>query len=255
MLVLYFALVLFSLCPCDASQEAVDICGLSYTWFNSVDISATVSKKGFHRELLYKVRHVPTPHFLKALLIQRMPKGVYMDQYELASMREDTGLQVFLDSSVHLEDPSYMSTCFTALIYLSPANGHPGLLEAVVPFHGRYHRPSDSGGWEIVTIKQPKLLLFPESCEKLTPSEPHHIVKAPCTVHNQSLCSWLEIKGLQDPYLVTLQIPVGNFSLTLLVCAGTMLTSLLCCALLFRIIWTHGITRNSGRQPKNVRFS
>ncbi|XP_036442415.1 phosphatidylinositol-glycan biosynthesis class X protein [Colossoma macropomum] len=241
MLILYFALSVFRLIPCGASQKDEVICGPASAWFESVDMSVNIAKRGFHRELLYEVQHDPTPHVIKALVIQRLPSGVYMDQYQLASLREDTGLQVLLDSAVSLEDPAYMSSGFSALVYLSPADGLPGLLQAAVPVHGRYHRPSSSGGWERVYIEGPRLLLRPESCETLPSGLPHRVVEAPCTVQNQSVCSWLEIQGLQVPDSVTLELPVGDFSLTGPVCAGTILATLLCFALLFRTIWKHGI--------------
>ncbi|KAI4896849.1 hypothetical protein NFI96_016912 [Prochilodus magdalenae] len=292
MLILYLSFILLCLIPCGASQKDGVVCGPAPAWFESVDMSVDILKTGFHRELLYEVHHDPAPHVIKALVIQRLPSGVYMDQYQLASLREDTGLQVLLDSAVSLEDPAHLSSAFTALVYLSPSDGLPGLLQAVVPFHGRYHRPSSSGGWERVSIERPRLLLRVENCrcisgtpyiikwlrarqnrsewfgvqcamveklarftkinqhvntqkthagDTLPSSVPHPVVEAPCTVQNQSLCSWLDIQGLQVPDSVTLELPVGDFSLMSPVCAGTILATLLCCAALFRTIWKHGM--------------
>ncbi|XP_072516107.1 phosphatidylinositol-glycan biosynthesis class X protein [Salminus brasiliensis] len=240
MITLYFALIVFCLIPCGDSHTDEIICSFAPSWLESVVLSVNVGKRGFHRELMYEVKHDPTPHFIKTLLVQRLPSGVYMDQYQLASLKEDTGLEVLLDSAVSLEDPAYVSPAFSALVYLSPA---AGMLQAAVPVHGRYHRPSGSGGWERVTIERPRLLLRAESCatETLLTDLPHRVVKAPCTVHNQSLCSWLEIQTLQVSGSVSLELPVGDLSLAGPVCAGTVLATLLCCALLFRSIWKHGI--------------
>lgn len=33
--------------------------------------------------------------------------------------------------------------------------------------------------------------------DPVDPGLPHRLVDAPCTVQNQSLCSWLEVHGLQ----------------------------------------------------------
>ncbi|KAG9266971.1 phosphatidylinositol-glycan biosynthesis class X protein [Astyanax mexicanus] len=240
MIILYFFLIVFCLIHCEHSQKDEVICGLASSWLESVVLSVNIDKKGFHRELLYEVKHDPTPHVIKTLLIQRLPSGVYMDQYQLASLKEDTGLEVLLDSSVNLEDPAYVSPGFSALVYLRPAER---VLQAAVPIHGRYHRPSNSGGWEKVTIEGPKLLLRPEKYEtKTLPADlPHRVVKAPCTVRNQSLCSWLEIQTSLVSDSVSLKLPVGNLSLAGPVCAGTVLATLLCCALLFRSVWKHGI--------------
>lgn len=50
----------------------------------------------FFRELVYKVQHKPTSHPVKALLLHRLPSGVYMDQYQLADLNEEIGLQVIV---------------------------------------------------------------------------------------------------------------------------------------------------------------
>ncbi|MCI4383415.1 hypothetical protein PGIGA_G00026230 [Pangasianodon gigas] len=116
----------------------------------------------------------------------------------------------------------------------------PEPLQAAVPVHGRYHKASSSGGWERVIIEPPRLLLRSEHCDTVDPGLPHRVVDAPCTSQNQSLCSWLEIHGLQVPNM-SLELPVGDSSLIIPVCAVTSLVSLLCSAFLFRAVWKHGI--------------
>ncbi|XP_026864225.1 phosphatidylinositol-glycan biosynthesis class X protein [Electrophorus electricus] len=236
MLFLYFFLTVLCIIPHGASQKGSVSCGLASTWLESVVLSINIVKEGFHRELVFEIRHDHAPCDVQVLLVQGLPSGVYIDQYQLASLREDTGLQVLLDSAVDVEDPAYASSGFSAMVYLSS----PGLLQAVVPFHGRYHRPSTSGGWEQVPISSPRLLLRPEHCKTVTPTPPHKVVEAPCTVHNESLCSWLEIEGLQVLGFVSLEFPVGDFTLAAPVCAGTALVTMLCCAFLLRTIWKHG---------------
>ncbi|KAI5626575.1 phosphatidylinositol-glycan biosynthesis class X protein precursor [Silurus asotus] len=211
-------------------------CAFAPSWLDSVVMSMKITKQGFHRDLVYEVRHEPRSRPVKALLLHRLPSGVYMDQYQLADLREEMGLQVLLDSSLDLESPAHISSAFSALVFLSP----PEPLQAAVPVHGRYHRASSSGGWEHVIIDPPKLLLRPEHCDTVDPGLPHRLVDAPCTIHNQSLCSWLEIHGLQVSK-VSLELPVGDSSLTIPVCAVTTLVSLLCSAFLFRAIWKRGI--------------
>lgn len=60
-----------------------------------------------------------------------------------------------------MEAPEYLSSGFTALVFLS------GRREAVVPVHGRYHRPSDSSKRVKVELESPRLLLRSEQCETL----------------------------------------------------------------------------------------
>uniref|UniRef100_A0A673FU24 Phosphatidylinositol-glycan biosynthesis class X protein n=1 Tax=Sinocyclocheilus rhinocerous TaxID=307959 RepID=A0A673FU24_9TELE len=203
-------------------------------WLKSVSVSVKISKAGFHRDLQYRVQWSSTDHDVQALLVQKLPSGVYMDAYQLETLRRDTGLEVLLDSEVDLEAPEYLSSGFTALVFLS------GTHEAVVPVHGRYHRPSDSSKPVKVDIEPPRVLLRSDQCRTLGPGVRGVVVEAPCTVSNHSICSWMQILDLQGDAGVSLELPVGDSSLVLTVCAGTVLTAVLSCVYLLRNIWKHG---------------
>ncbi|XP_058616733.1 phosphatidylinositol-glycan biosynthesis class X protein isoform X3 [Onychostoma macrolepis] len=198
-------------------------------------MSVKISKAGFHRDLQYRVQWSKTDHDVQVLLVQKLPSGVYMDEYQLETLRRDTGLEVLLDSKVDLEAPEYLSSGFTALVFLS------GKHEAVVPVHGRYHRPSDSSKRVKVDIESPRLLLRSDQCtETLSPGLRRVVVDAPCTFSNHSICSWMEILDLEDNAGVSLEIPVGDSSMIITVCVGTVLTTVLSCVYLLRNIWKHG---------------
>ncbi|XP_058616732.1 phosphatidylinositol-glycan biosynthesis class X protein isoform X2 [Onychostoma macrolepis] len=204
-------------------------------WLKSVSMSVKISKAGFHRDLQYRVQWSKTDHDVQVLLVQKLPSGVYMDEYQLETLRRDTGLEVLLDSKVDLEAPEYLSSGFTALVFLS------GKHEAVVPVHGRYHRPSDSSKRVKVDIESPRLLLRSDQCtETLSPGLRRVVVDAPCTFSNHSICSWMEILDLEDNAGVSLEIPVGDSSMIITVCVGTVLTTVLSCVYLLRNIWKHG---------------
>ncbi|XP_030646955.1 phosphatidylinositol-glycan biosynthesis class X protein [Chanos chanos] len=227
---------------CNSSPSEGSSCDLSTSLLESVVISMNVSKKGFHRELIYNIQYDPTPQDVRVLLIQRVPSGMYMDAYQLASLREDTGLQVLLDSKVDLEAPAYVSPGFSAFIYLTSDPVSSGHLQTRVPIHGRYHRPSSTiRGWETVEIDYPRLMIRTEGCETLLPSPPHTIVEASCTFDNLNTCSWLEIRRSQALDPVSLKLPVGGFSDVVPVCAGTLLVTLLCSCLLSGAIWKYGV--------------
>lgn len=49
-----------------------------------------------YRDLEYSVYWSETDHDVKALLVQKMPSGVYMDEYQLETLRHDTGLEVIV---------------------------------------------------------------------------------------------------------------------------------------------------------------
>ncbi|ROL54975.1 Serine/threonine-protein kinase PAK 2 [Anabarilius grahami] len=165
-------------------------------------MSVRITKAGFHRDLQYKVHWGKIDHDVKALLVQKLPSGVYMDEYQLETLKQDTGLEVLLDSKVDLEAPEYLSSGFTALVFLS------GKHEATVPVHGRYHRPSNSSQKRVtVDIGSPRLLLRSDQCETLRAGVHHAVTDAPCTVRNHSFCSWLEIRDLKlKSCLTTLRI-------------------------------------------------
>ncbi|XP_067254969.1 phosphatidylinositol-glycan biosynthesis class X protein isoform X1 [Chanodichthys erythropterus] len=204
-------------------------------FLESLSMSVKITKAGFHRDLQYSVQWGKVDHDVKALLVQKLPSGVYMDEYQLETLKQDTGLEVLLDSKVDLEAPEYLSSGFTALVFLS------GKHEATVPVHGRYHRPSNSSQKRVtVDIESPRLLLRSDQCETLRARVHHAVTDAPCTVRNHSFCSWLEIRDLKDTGAVSLEIPVGDSSMILSVCVGTVLTAALSCFYLLRSIWKHG---------------
>ncbi|XP_016330033.1 phosphatidylinositol-glycan biosynthesis class X protein-like isoform X2 [Sinocyclocheilus anshuiensis] len=203
-------------------------------WFKSVSMSMKISKAGFHRDLQYSVQWSKIDHEVKALLVQQLPSGVYMDEYQLETLRRDTGLEVLLDSKVDVEAPEYLSSGFTVLVFLS------GRREAAVPVHGRYHRPSASSKRVKVYLDPARLLLRSDQCRTARAGLHRVVVEAPCTFSNHSICSWTEILDLQDSGGVSLELPVADSSMLLTVCAGTVLTAVLSCVYLLRNIWKHG---------------
>ncbi|XP_063056970.1 phosphatidylinositol-glycan biosynthesis class X protein isoform X2 [Engraulis encrasicolus] len=212
--------------------------------FGRFEVAANLTKNGFHRDLSYTVQFdTPLSGEVEAVLIQNIPSGMYMDFYQLQSLRTDSGLHVLLDSEVDLEAPAYESPGFLAFIYPQPDPSAPGHLTATVPVHGRYHRPAESGAGEIVELQHPKLLLKSDNCKigkALQSSPPHKTVQAPCSVHNLSNCTWLDIENLQAP-AVKLTLPVGDKSLTFLVCVGTLIITVLCNLILTVAIWKNAL--------------
>lgn len=56
----------------------------------------------FYRDLIYSVEWGKVDHDVKALLVQKLPSGVYMDEYQLETLRHDTGLEVSAFNSVEI---------------------------------------------------------------------------------------------------------------------------------------------------------
>ncbi|KAJ8375933.1 hypothetical protein SKAU_G00065130 [Synaphobranchus kaupii] len=217
-----------------------DNCDLSGKWLESIKVTRDIWKMGFHRELVTTVECGPSsPEKLQTLLVQNLPRGVYIDPYQLASLQQDTGLQVVLDSEVDLEAPAYESNGLFMFVYPTRDLQHPRHLQAVVPIHGRYHRPSSGQGWEQLEIEPPRLFLRANGCAQLLPA-PHVLMDAPCSGYNLSMCKWMEIQLPQDQRNISLELPVGNQSLLVPVCTGTLLATLLCCVIIANAIWRHG---------------
>ncbi|TRY91941.1 hypothetical protein DNTS_029645 [Danionella cerebrum] len=101
-------------------------------WLESLSMSVTVTKAGFHRDLDYSVHLTPVDHAVQLLIIQKLPSGVYMDHYQLESLRQDLDLEVLLDSEVDVEAPEFLSSEFAALIFLPSSS-----LSVSIPIHTR----------------------------------------------------------------------------------------------------------------------
>lgn len=64
------------------------------------------------RELQYSIQYGKVDHDVKALLVQKLPSGVYMDEYQLANLREDTGLEVTASMLFALKKIQFMTTVY-----------------------------------------------------------------------------------------------------------------------------------------------
>ncbi|XP_035268613.1 phosphatidylinositol-glycan biosynthesis class X protein isoform X1 [Anguilla anguilla] len=225
-----------------------DNCDLSGEWLESLKVTRDIWKMGFHRELVTTMEcGRQSPEKLHALLVQNLPRGVFVDPYQLASLQQDTGLQALLHSKVDLEAPAYESNGLSMFVYPKRDPGRPGHLQAVLPIHGRYHRPSSGQGWERIEIEPPRLFLRANGCAQHLAVAPPVLMDAPCSGHNMSMCKWMEVQLPQvlqasekDQRHISLELPVGDWSLAVPVCGGTLLVTLLCCVLIANAIQRHG---------------
>ncbi|KAG2462884.1 PAK2 kinase, partial [Polypterus senegalus] len=112
-------------------------------------------------ELQTFVRFGPdVPSGLCVLLIENLSSSLYVDRYELASLQENGGTQVLLNSEVDLEAPAYSSSGFSLLVYPVISDTCSGCFVASFPIHARYHRPSSVGEKHVlINIDGPRLLV------------------------------------------------------------------------------------------------
>ncbi|XP_056235199.1 phosphatidylinositol-glycan biosynthesis class X protein [Seriola aureovittata] len=244
-------LILFTVSTCLATchcliqedEKTESHCDLLKQWLESTSVSVEISKKGFHRELITTVDLSPDVlSGVRVLLVHRWPRGVYIDPYQLASLRDQSDWQILLDSAIDLEVPAHKTSGFVTYVYPNHDDPNPRRLKVTIPIHGRYHEPSSVGKtFTSVDIQPPELLLRTEKCTQLNNSEPHTVVDAPCTVHNSSTCPWVKIQHQQEHGPVSLQVPVGDGSLLIPVCSGTLLVTMICCVALSKYMWKHHI--------------
>ncbi|XP_073332332.1 phosphatidylinositol-glycan biosynthesis class X protein [Pagrus major] len=243
--VLFSVLAFISRCHCliETVEENDNHCGLLKQLLVSSPLSVEINKKGLHREVVTTVELSPGElSGVRVLLLHRWPRGVFVDPYQLASLRDQSDWQILLDSAIDLEVPAHKTSGFVTYVYPTPDGQAPRLLKVTIPIHGRYHEPSfDGKTYTSVDIEPPELLLRTEKCTQLKNLEPHTVVDAPCTPDNSSTCSWVKLQHQQAQGPVSLQFPVGDGSLVTPVCGGTLLVTMICCAALSKYMWKHRI--------------
>lgn len=224
----------------NGQDGSLDCIFLDYV--NSV-ISMELKNTGFHRELVTTVRFNKHGLLHKALLVYNMPKDIYLDPYQLESMRDQKNWEMLLDSTINLEMPAHKSSGFRTYLYVHLEGSTDGQINLTIPIHGRYQKPSFKGNDFIaITIPPPDLLLRTvQNCTQLNNLESFSLVDAPCTADNSSTCQWIKLHHKQLPGPVTLRVPVGDASQVIPVCGGTLVLTIISCAALSIIAWTHRI--------------
>ncbi|XP_020374142.1 phosphatidylinositol-glycan biosynthesis class X protein [Rhincodon typus] len=214
----------------------------SEPWLRSVSLNRHIVKNGFHRELIMDVDLGESAQQSCCVMIkQQLPPGLYVDPYELASLREQKSEEIFVQNEIDIEAPEYLSAAHAVIIYLKPDPRHNGHFTGAVPLHVRYHRPTDTKeATALVTLADPQLMIHCQENSPLLESWKLGITKAPCSANNHSICSWLNVNYHNVVETLTLQVPVGQKKDVLAVVTATLLTTILCCSLLIRAVWIHG---------------
>ncbi|XP_060887682.1 phosphatidylinositol-glycan biosynthesis class X protein [Labrus mixtus] len=227
----------------DEDEKKENHCDVLKQLLESSAVAVELRKNGFHRELVTSVELSPDDlRWVRVLLVHRWPRGVYVDPYQLASLSDHRDWQILINSAIDLELPAHKTSGFITYVYPAPDGPTPRLIKVTIPVHTRYHKPSfDGEAFTAVEIEPPKLLLRAEKCTQLHSFEPHTVVEAPCTHKNLSTCAWLQLPHQQDQGSVSVQVPVGDESLVIPVCAGTLLVTMICCVGLSKYMWTHRI--------------
>ncbi|XP_015417833.1 PREDICTED: phosphatidylinositol-glycan biosynthesis class X protein, partial [Myotis davidii] len=203
-----------------------------------------VLKDGFHRDLLIKVKFGESIEDLQTcrlLLKQYIPAGLFVDPYELASLRERNITEaVMVSENFNIEAPNYLSKESEVLIYARQDSQCIDCFQAFLPVHYRYHRPHSKDGETFIVINNPDLLMYCDQEFPILKCWAQSKVAAPCTLKNKDICQWNNMKYKSVYKNVTLQVPVGLTIHTTLVCSVTLLITILCSTLILVAVFKYG---------------
>ncbi|NXY50920.1 PIGX protein, partial [Ceuthmochares aereus] len=126
-------------------------------------VTQELLQAGFHRELLVKVELGGGGEDAGGCTVAariRLPPGVYVDPYELASLqRHNLTKAVLVPNAADVEAPEYSATELLVLLYMEPDPRCSRCFRASLPMHGRYHRPAEDSEEASVVLKSPEVLL------------------------------------------------------------------------------------------------
>ncbi|XP_071999055.1 phosphatidylinositol-glycan biosynthesis class X protein [Engystomops pustulosus] len=208
-----------------------------------VTVRREILKSGFHRDLVTRVKIHGSAEQIDScsiLLLETIPSGLYLDPYQLSSLRQHNLTEVVLLSPVDLEAPEYLSTESKALVYTRPDETCDSCFISSVPVHARYHRPSTQVTEVSIVLQKPQLLVH---CSRdflfggcfNSPS-----VEAPCGPSGGIKCQWMDIPYTEVDENLALQVPVGIIQHGPAVCITTVAVTLLCTGLiLISVIKAH----------------
>lgn len=185
------------------------------------------------------------------MLIERLPKGMYIDTDEVANLARFGGPKLLHFDSMDVEKPAHVSNSHIILVYrnLSQDRHNKSLWSAdfSIPIHLRYHPPNYGGIPPIVNLSSPLVLV---SClpglgwkQKINYSDCRQVCKGgtklegPCW-WNTSIgdCNW-QLMLYRAPDAVIFHVAVGDTHHWTLVVTLTFTVTLLCCMTVCWAIW------------------
>uniref|UniRef100_A0A2R8P8B6 Phosphatidylinositol-glycan biosynthesis class X protein n=1 Tax=Callithrix jacchus TaxID=9483 RepID=A0A2R8P8B6_CALJA len=131
---------------------------------SEITLRQEVLKDGFHRDLLIKVKFgegIEDLQRCRLLIKQNIPTGLFVDPYELASLRERNITEAMMVSeNFDVEAPNYLSKESEVLIYARRDSQCIDCFQAFLPVHYRYHRPHSKDGETFTVVSNPDLLMY-----------------------------------------------------------------------------------------------
>ncbi|KAM9275286.1 phosphatidylinositol-glycan biosynthesis class X protein [Cariama cristata] len=207
-------------------------------------VTQELLQEGFHRDLLVKVElgvGAEDGGGCTVAARTRLPPGIYVDPYELASLQQHNLTKaVLIPDVIDVEAPEYLATDLLVLLYMEPDPRCSHCFRAALPVHGRYHRPAEESEEALVVLKSPEVLVCccdnHRSAECWKPAE----VEAPCSGKKDGSCQWYSVTHKPTHEELILQVPVGLRQHSSLVCVVTLLATLLCSSLILAAVLNNG---------------
>nr|XP_012430923.4 phosphatidylinositol-glycan biosynthesis class X protein [Taeniopygia guttata] len=204
-------------------------------------VTLELLKEGFHRDLLVKVELGEDAGGCAVAAQMRLPPGIYVDPYELATLQQHNLTKaVLFPDVIDVEAPEYVAEAVVLLLFLEVDTRRSRCFGAAVPVHARYHRPARGTRHAVVALQGPEVLLCcchrHLSAECWEPAE----VDTPCSSDTSSPCQWHTTKHRPAYEESMLRVPVGLREHNSLVCALTLLTTGLCSGLILAAACKYG---------------
>lgn len=228
--------------------------------FHTCTVMRIVTNSGFHRNVTTVVKITTENSSLsqvpcRVVLTERLPAGVYVDQYEVARQKPFGGPEIYMSREMDIEQPEYLSPADTELVYLGRQSHSGSLVQSVVtlPLHLRYHRPTTRDGYVNVTLWSPAVSL---ACSASVPGmecrPEREVSTAAAQIPNVTCHSTFLKCHTTGPELLQLTLPIGQKDWSLCVSITTILVSIICTAVLAYTIMQATHTRNISLKTKNT---
>ncbi|XP_066454223.1 phosphatidylinositol-glycan biosynthesis class X protein isoform X2 [Eleutherodactylus coqui] len=208
----------------------------------AVTVSRGILKSGFHRDLVTRVKLHSSAEQIDGcsiLLQETIPSGLFLDPYQLSSLRQHNLTEVILLNAVDLEAPEYLSTELNALVYTRRDQSCDDCFISSVPIHARYHRPSAQVSEASIVLSSPQLLVRCRKDFLLNGCLDYPLVEAPCGPTDGIRCQWMALPYTEASEKLVLQVPVGNIRHGPAVGIITVAVTLFCTGLILTSVYKH----------------
>lgn len=111
-------------------------------------------KNFYSREIKYNLKFAPALSSCDVLLVQDIPRSVYVDNDQLFNLNKLNKLKTFVPSYIDVELPTSKSSSFKVYMF----NQIRKSVNLTLPVHFRYHDPSDKK-FNRVEIESPKIFM------------------------------------------------------------------------------------------------